>query len=367
VAIDGTVVQAMGSKYKKLKREAAAEAAREAREAAEAAPGDSKLEQAAEQAELAEKVLEERAKARRAKGRDAESLAVTPSEPEAAIQPMKNKSYAPSYKPSVAVNAERVIVAQAVDPTSETAVFEEMLDQAERSTDEPVGKAMCDAGYFAAEVIEASLEQDVDLLVPEGKRGGAKQSSKQYPKGTFTYDEASDTYTCPQGHTLHRIETYAGGDELPGYAKYGGAPCADCPFRDKCTKSKKGRTIKRYACDEAKDALRQVMQQPGAQQQYAKRQAWVEPVFGELAHIQGLRRFRRRGLSAVSVEFSLHAIAHNVRRLLVFIRESVTARARALAWLSIAALAAIFAFLGASWITLAGHRMLDVGHNPTQP
>ncbi len=59
------------------------------------------------------------------------------------------------------------------------------------------------------------------------------------------------------------------------------------------------------------------MTQPVWQERYRKRKAWVEPVFGEIKHIQKLYRFRRRGLPQVRLEFALHAMAHNLRRLLV--------------------------------------------------
>ena len=68
--------------------------------------------------ELAKKILDERVETRRAKGRDVASVAVTPSEPEAMIQTQKDKTSAPSYKPSVAVNADRVIVGHGVDPVA---------------------------------------------------------------------------------------------------------------------------------------------------------------------------------------------------------------------------------------------------------
>ena len=69
-----------------------------------------------------------------------------------------------------------------------------------------------------------------------------------------------------------------------------------CELRDQCTSNPRGRTVKRYEDDEIKDALREVMRHPAAQREYSRRQGMVEPVFSELKGIQGLQRFRRRGL-----------------------------------------------------------------------
>jgi hypothetical protein len=40
----------------------------------------------------------------------------------------------------------------------------------------------------------------------------------------------------------------------------------------------------------------------------------VEPVFSHLKEVQGLRRFRRRGLAKVRLEFALHVAAYNLSR-----------------------------------------------------
>ena len=45
-----------------------------------------------------------------------------------------------------------------------------------------------------------------------------------------------------------------------------------------------------------------------------KRSADVEPVFAQLKHNHGFRRFTLRGLKKVDLEFGLHALAHNLRK-----------------------------------------------------
>ena len=53
-----------------------------------------------------------------------EVLFVSPTEPEAVVQKMKRgRGYTTGYKPSVLANSKRVALAQAVDPTNETAVI----------------------------------------------------------------------------------------------------------------------------------------------------------------------------------------------------------------------------------------------------
>ena len=56
------------------------------------------------------------------------------------------------------------------------------------------------------------------------------------------------------------------------------------------------------------------LSQPAARAQYRRRPALVEPCFAELRERQGLKRFHRRGLAGVRVEFALHCIAFNLKK-----------------------------------------------------
>ncbi len=145
-----------------------------------------------------------------------------------------------------------------------------------------------------------------------------KTSTKYYTKACFDYDEWTDSYCCPAGETLIALSKYQGNDKAPGYVVYGTGACAGCVQKDRCTRSKQGRRIKRYAGDEYKEALRYVMSQNRVKDIFSKRQAWVEPVFSELRDGQGLNRFRRKGLSRVKTEFGLHILAYNLGRAIAF-------------------------------------------------
>ena len=97
------------------------------------------------------------------------------------------------------------------------------------------------------------------------------------------------------------------------YQRYATKACGTCPLKSQCTKGA-GRSIKRYEGDDLKDAMLSVFNQPAARAVYQRRQIIVEPIFAELRERQGLRRFHRRGLSGVRLEFSLHCIALNLKR-----------------------------------------------------
>ncbi|MHA7927732.1 MAG: IS1182 family transposase [Marinobacter sp.] len=316
LAGDGTVVESAGSYYRLLKQQAAGDQARKARQAADANQGDPALERAAQQAEKAGDVLQQRLQARQAQGKNTDSVCVSATDPEAMMQPLKRgRGRAPSYKPSVLANEERIIVAMGLDPSHEAKVIGPMLDLSKRVLGEDPQSLMLDAGYFCNAIIKEALERDLDLLCPEGKQAGqAPESNHYYLKSQFQYLVDEDAYLCPNGQKLIPIGRCRGKTEAETYVRYGTKACGDCPLKAQCTRSETGRVIKRYASDEAKDAMRAVMQQPAAQRAFSKRQAMVEPVFSVMGLKQGLRRFRRRGLAGVKREFALHVLAYNLSR-----------------------------------------------------
>ena len=176
----------------------------EARQAAQANPGDAKLQARAAQAEQVDETLAQRAAAREAKGKPTASTSISPVEPEAVVQPQKDKkTFAPSYKPSVLANAARVIVGWDLDPSSETAVVAPMLDQAERLGG--VHSALFDAGYHSDAVLAATAERGIEVLCPEGQAlsedDWTRQSDKNYPRASSSTTRAATATPARPGRS----------------------------------------------------------------------------------------------------------------------------------------------------------------------
>ncbi len=328
LAGDGTVIEAACSHYGLLHQEAVRARHQAARDEADRHPDDAASQARLTQAEQTAVVMQGRVEKKQSQGKNADRLRISTTEPEAVVQRQKRgRGSAPSYKPSILTNEKRVVVAQAVDPSSETAVIPVMLDQSQSVLGQAIKELLLDGGYHCDAVIDETLKRDIGLLCPEGKTTGQiKQSDKYYTKGCFRYDEASAGYWCPAGELLTAISRYKGNDKTPAYTQYGTNACKNCTQISRCTRSASGRKIRRYAGDEVKEALRQVMEQSGAKQQYNHRQSWVEPVFSTLRGCQGLNRFRRRGLTGVKTEFSLHILAYNLGRAVAFWSHSLLYR-----------------------------------------
>lgn len=319
LAGDGTVIEAMSSRFQLMKEEALKQALAQAKEAVQAQPDDAAAAERLNGLEQAQAELKSRQQKQAAKGKDPAKTQVQSNEPEAVLQPQKNsKDFRGSYKPSVLANDHRVIVACDVHPSSETEVVPGLLDRAQALG--AVETALFDAGYFSDGVLDATEQRGIELLCPEGRSQGDdwnKQSDKRIPKSHFIYQADDDTYRCPGQQRLARHHTCKGGKSGRAYTVYACDACSDCPLKSQCTRSESGRTLKRYDSDTQKEALRLKMSQPEHRQRYRQRQTMVEPVFSQLRGRQGLNRFRRKGLAGVRVEFALHAMAYNLSRAMV--------------------------------------------------
>ncbi len=97
--------------------------------AAHERPEDEELAAAAREAQTVAATVTAREEKQKAKGRAA-TAAIVPAEPEAMMQPRKDGVNRPSYKPSVLVDESGLILAQQVDPSSETTVVPGLLNQA---------------------------------------------------------------------------------------------------------------------------------------------------------------------------------------------------------------------------------------------
>jgi hypothetical protein len=127
---------------------------------------------------------------------------------------------------------------------------------------------MADANYACSSVLEAAHQRAINFLCPPTGRGRSKKSNKSsiYGKHEFIHDEATNTYQCPAGQTMH--PTFGGYEKSRGepYVGYSTSSCKTCPLIAQCTTSLRGRRLKRYPSDDLVDAMRTVWRLCSARQ-----------------------------------------------------------------------------------------------------
>ena len=128
-----------------------------------------------------------------------------------------------------------------VDEANDNAMLAPMMERAEETTGTKAQTTLADAGYFAGSHLEECASRGQQVVVSESRRRFLKDP---YHKDQFTYDEQSDSFTCPQGQTLHFVRIqHANGVPLRLY-RASGAVCQACPAFGVCTRAKEiGRSL----------------------------------------------------------------------------------------------------------------------------
>ena len=173
--------------------------------------------------------------------------------------------------------------------------------------------AVADRGYYKIEDIEACEAAGITPYVAKPERGAGRNSGR-FARSEFEYDAATDTYRCPAGERLAprfrvsvdkwRTETY-----VVDYANP--AACRGCAIRKRCTKG----TYRRLRRFENESVMERMAERLAARPEVMeRRRTSVEHPFGSIKQWMGQGAFLTRRLVNVRGEFSLTALAYNMRR-----------------------------------------------------
>ena len=186
-----------------------------------------------------------------------------------------------------------VTAVDVVDEANDNAMLAPMMERAEETTGTKAQTTLADAGYFAGSHLEECASRGQQVVVSESRRRFLKDP---YHKDQFTYDEQSDSFTCPQGQTLHFVRIqHANGVPLRLY-RASGAVCQACPAFGVCTRAREiGRSLAVGPHDAVLRRHRAWMATSAAKEAYRLRKQLVEPVFGIIKEQQMARRFLLRG------------------------------------------------------------------------
>jgi Transposase DDE domain len=170
---------------------------------------------------------------------------------------------------------------------------------------------VADRGYFKIEDIEACETAGMTPYMPRPQRGPSVRAGL-FRKDEFRYDPGSDSFLCPAGQ---RLQAYSSslirGLKKVNYANK--AACPECPLRARCTKAR-FRMVSRCENEAVLDRMQaRLAQRPGL---LSQRREVVEHPFGSIKQWMNQGAFLMRGLEKVRGEFSLTALAHNLRRVL---------------------------------------------------
>ncbi len=161
------------------------------------------------------------------------------------------------YTADLAVSDDHVIVATRVTQNAtDNGSLLAMVEEVERQCRARPEKVTGDSGFFSGQAVREMKQRGIDLYLPDN-------------------------------NLRHELRT---GERAEGIGR-------------------------RRIRDPEHQRMREKLRTTAGRAQYRRRQAVVEPVFGILKEQRGMRRFRRRGLAAVTTEWMMAAIAYNLTRI----------------------------------------------------
>lgn len=206
-----------------------------------------------------------------------------------------------------------ITAADVVPLGTDTAQLVPMMEQAEEMTGERVERTLADAGYHSGANLKSCAERGQQVVMPEAQEQALKGP---YHKDRFGYDALTDSYTCPEGQVLRFACLSKTRGTLMRLYRAGGEVCRSCPVFGICTRDgRHGRGLKIWPHEAAIRKHREWMSTEEAKEAYRRRKELPEPAFGILKEQLGARRFLLRGLAEVKAEWTLLAMAFNLRTL----------------------------------------------------
>lgn len=133
-----------------------------------------------------------------------------------------------------------------------------------------------------------------------------------FSKSDFTYDASRGCYVCPAGADLMTTGRVRDGGTLGYLASV--KDCRTCSLKARCCPNTPQRKVTRSIHEAARDVAREITETDAYEQTRRERKK-VEMLFAHLKRILKMGRLRLRGPRGVQDEFTLAAIAQNLRRM----------------------------------------------------
>lgn len=164
-----------------------------------------------------------------------------------------------------------------------------------------------DAAYKTPHICKTLLDLELTPLFPYTRPMSKDGYFKRYE---YVYDEYNDIYICPNEKDL--IPTSINKD---GYIIYKAdqKDCANCPFKDKCTKMK-SKQILRHVWEGYKEMVEELRHDIKNKEKYKERSSHIERLFGDGKTKFGLGKTYFRGKERVSRELTLLYACMNLKK-----------------------------------------------------
>ena len=175
---------------------------------------------------------------------------------------------------------------------------------------------LADKGYHTGAELQHCQQENMITHVAYKEQPSVKHITNEFLSENFSYDKATDSYSCPAGAVLTSLGTWhnkigEANETSYRFKTYRTDACKTCALKNQCTKLPK-RIIHRSEYQDAVDINNNnIKQNP---HYYKRRQAIVEHPFGTIKRHWGFTHTLLKGLQKVNGEMNLIMLCYNFLR-----------------------------------------------------
>jgi transposase len=240
---------------------------------------------------------------------------VSPSDPAAqwtgAMRGPAFFAYADNYLIDVKFGIIMDVEASRAIRQAEVGAAKTMIDRTEECFDIKPERLAADTAYGSAANLNW-LVNDKKIAPHIPVIDKSKREDGTFSREDFTFYKEGNVYICPAFKALTTTGKVMNDDQLLYRASK--PNCDACSFKMRCCPKEPARKILRSIYEEARDVAR-VLAKTKAFEQSCRERKRIEMLFAHLKRILRLGRLRLRGPRGAQFEFTLAAIAQNLRRL----------------------------------------------------
>ncbi len=216
-----------------------------------------------------------------------------------------------------------IVHSDVVNESNDRKQFGSQIEEAAKTVENKCKNACGDAGYASIEEMKKIHDKDINVIVPSQEQV-EKKDIGPFGKDKFQYDSEKDTYTCPEGQIL-TWHSFDKKKNLEVYRSTEEKACIECKNFGVCTRSPKGRMIKRLKNEELKILLEEKYKTKESQDIFKLRKEKAELPFGHIKRNLGVSGFLLRGLEGARAEMALFTSCFNMARMIsiVGVRELI--------------------------------------------
>ncbi len=238
---------------------------------------------------------------------------ISTTDPDSRLMAVNNNGIDVCYNVQTVVDSKHKLVVDCdvINNPTDHGMLSKMAKSAKEIFNVEELKALADKGYYNAKDLKKCEEENIKTYVSKQAFPNST-GEKEFYLDKFKYDKEENIYICPKGEKLFSRRKKPIDENTKEIVYQNFEVCGICEFKNKCTKDKRGRRIRRPIDQDFLDIVDKRTSEN--KELYRQRQMIVEHPFGTVKRGLGITYFLTKGLRSVKTEISLAFLAYNMKR-----------------------------------------------------